>query len=463
MTAPQSVRSVGAPVPGVATGTLPPAGAVVPTVDDPGDAIADPTSGRALLAGGSILGLAMLVANAGNYALNLLLGRWLTPAQFSDATLMVTLMLTLTSLTLCLQLVAARFVGSYDAAGTPERSDRLARTLRRGALVAGLGCAVLLAAPAVWWREVFHTESWVPFVILGAGMPFYLVQSVGRGVMQGRLRFRPLAVTFVVEMVVRLGLGALLVTLGFGVVGATVGLAASFVATGLVVHVLSGAHRPTAGPRPPLGEVRAYIGFTSVLLVGQMIANNSDVLVAKAYLTPTAAGIFAAVALIGRAVFFLSWSVATVVFPAVAARHAGGGNTDSLLRGGILAVTAIGAVCAAAAWTVGGPVLGVVLGPAYAGLSGLLALYAGMTTLFAVGNLIASHQLSLGNARPSWLLLGGAVLGLVLLLFRHGSAVQLITAQLTAMALLLVVLTVDHLRGARPSAPATTSPTEAGA
>ena len=32
------------------------------------------------------------------------------------------------------------------------------------------------------------------------------------------------------------------------------------------------------------------------------------------------------------------------------------------------------------------------------------------------------------------LLLGGAVLGLVLLLVRHGSAAQLITAQLTAMA-----------------------------
>ncbi len=443
----------------VPAGQLPPleAGAAAPV------APTDRTSGRALLAGGSILGLAMLVANAGNYALNLLLGRWLSPAQFSDATLMVTLMLTLTSITLCLQLVAARFVGMYDAAGTPERSDRLARTLRRGALVAGLACAVLLAAPAAWWQDVFQTGSWVPFVVLGAGMPFYLVQSVGRGVMQGRLRFRPLAVTFVAEMVVRLGLGALLVALGFGVVGATIGLAASFVATWFVVHVVSGAHRPATGPRPDLHEVRAYVGFTSVLLIGQMIANNSDVLVAKAFLSPTAAGIFAAVALIGRAVFFLSWSVATVVFPAVAARQAGGGNTDGLLRGGILAVAGIGAVCAVAALLVGGPVLGVVLGPAYEGLSGLLALYAGMTTLFAVGNLIASHQLSLGNVRPSWLLLGGALLGLVLLLTRHGSAAELIQAQLIAMTVLLVVLTLDRLRGARTSGPAPTSPPEAGA
>lgn len=407
--------------------------------------------GRALLVGGSVLGIAMLLANAGNYALNLLLGRWLTPAEFSDANLMVTLMLTVTSIALCLQLVAARFVGSYDAAGTPERSDRLARTLRAGALVAGVGCGLLLAGPARWWQDLFHTESWVPFVILGAGMPFYLVQSVGRGVMQGRLDFRPLAATFVIEMVVRLGLGALLVTLGFGVIGATVGLAASFVATWLAVQVLSGAHRPTVGARPDLREVRAYIGFTSVLLVGQMIANNSDVLVAKAYLAPAAAGVFGVVALIGRAVFFLSWSVATVVFPAVAARQASGGNTGGLLKGGIIAVTGIGLVCVIAALLAGGPVLGVVLGPAYGELSGLLALFAGVTTLFAISNLIASHQLSLGNVVPSWILVGGAVLGLVLLLLHHGSAIQLIQSQLTAMVILLIVLTINHLRGDRSS------------
>lgn len=436
----------------------------VPGPADQATSPAPATSGRALMAGGSILGIAMVVANAGNYALNLLLGRWLTPAEFSDANLMVTLMLTLTSIALCLQLVAARFVGSYDAGGTPERSDRLARTLRTGALAAGIGCGLLLAAPSVWWQDVFHTESWVPFVILGAGMPCYLVQSVGRGVMQGRLSFRPLAATFVIEMVVRLGLGALLVAVGFGVIGATVGLAASFVATWLAVHVFSGAHRPTSGPRPDLRAVRAYIGFTSVLLVGQMISNNSDVLVAKAYLAPAAAGVFGVVALIGRAVFFLSWSVATVVFPAVAARQAHGGDTGGLLKGGIVAVAGIGAVCAVAALLAGGPVLGVVLGPAYGDLSGLLALYAGMTTLFAIANLIASHQLSLGNVRPSWILVGGAVLGLVLLLVHHDSAIQLIQAQLLAMGLLLLVLTIDHLRRGRSPRPAgATTPTGATA
>ena len=406
-------------------------------------------SGRALLAGGTVLALAMVIANVGNYALNLLLGRWLTPAEFSDANLMVTLMLTLTSIALCLQLVSARFIGIHDTAGEPERSDELARTLRRWGLFAGVVTGLLLAGPSVWWRQIFHTGSAWPFVILGLGMPFYLAQAVGRGVMQGRMRFRPLALTFVVEMVVRLGAGVLLVSLGFGVGGATFALTASFVATYVAVSMLggraAGSSGRTAGPPQDLALVRSYAGLVSILLIGQIIANNSDVLVAKAFFAPSDAGVYAAVALVGRAVFFLSWSVATVVFPAVAARHAGGGDTRGLLRGGIAAVLAIGLLCTVGAAVVGGPVLGVVLGPAYSGLSGYLAAYAAVTTMFAVANLVASHDLSQGRVGRCWLLLAASVLQVVLLLLWHEGMAPLIRAQGVAMAVLLVSMVLAPL------------------
>lgn len=410
---------------------------------------------RTLLTGGTTLALAMVVANVGNYTLNLVLARLLTPADFSDANLMVTLMLTLTAIALGLQLVAARFVGQNDAAGEHDAADRIAQRLRRWALGAGAVTGLLLAAPAASWQGTFHTASPWPFVILGLGMPCYLVQSVGRGVMQGRLQFRPLAVTFVVEMVARVGLGILLVAVGAGVEGATAALTASFVATFLSVRVLGGHRRAPQGAEPDLAALRAYAVPVSVLLLGQIIANNSDVLVAKGFLPPTEAGVYSAVALVGRAVFFLSWSVATVVFPAVARRHASGDETRSLLRGGVLAVLGIGLACTIGALVVGGPVLGVVLGPTYGGLSVRLASYAAMTTLFAVANLVASHDLSRGRHRSSWLLVGGSVLQVGLLLLWHAGIGELIAAQCVAMATLVGALCVpsilhDRIRGSRP-------------
>ncbi|MGS0684735.1 hypothetical protein ACVBEQ_06245 [Nakamurella sp. GG22] len=410
-----------------------------------------PGSGsRQLVAGGSLLVLAILVTNAGNYLLNLLLGRWLTPAEFSDANLMVTLMLTFTSISVCLVLVSARFIGTRDAAGRYDDAERLARTFRRWALIAGLGIAVVMAGGAPLWSNLFRTGSALPFVILACGMPFYFRCAVGRGVMQGRFRFRPLAVTYMVEMAVRLGLGTALVAVGFGVNGATAAVSLSLLVAWGSVTVLSrnSAKGSSDGIADTTG-VRKYALFVSVLLTGQIIINNGDVLISKIFLAPTEAGLYSAVALVGRAVFFLSWSVATVVFPVVASRHAKGESGQRILAGGVLAVVGLGAACTLGALFVGGPVLGMVLGPEYAGLSVPLAVYALATTLFAVANLIASHHLAAHRLRECWVILAGAVLQTSLLLMMHGSIAQLIAAQLLAMSLLLIAVVASHLLPAR--------------
>lgn len=399
--------------------------------------------GRQLATGGAALAVAMMAANAANYLLSLYLGRVLTPAEFSDANLMVTTLFTLTSIALCLQLVASRFIARCDALGVPGDGDALAHRLRRTALLAGLAAAAVLALGSPWWSSLFQTASPWPFAILAVGVPFWLVQAVERGVLQARLRFRPLASSFVVEAGTRIGLGVLLVWAGGGVPGATAALSASFVVTFAVVRVAARVHgdRPTGAGVSP-AEVRAYAGSVSVLLVGQIIANNSDIFVAKAFLTPTDAGVFAAVALIGRAVFFLTWSVVTVVFPVAARQQAAGREVTGLLPRAVAAVVAIGAVCAAAALWIGGPVLEIVLGPAYAGLSVSMACYAGATTLFAVGNLVAAHRLSAARVTESWLLLGASVLQVALLLIWHQDRAELIAAQATAMGGLVVVLAV---------------------
>ncbi len=410
---------------------------------------------RQLVAGGSLLVLAILITNAGNYLLNLLLGRWLTPAGFSDANLMVTLMLTFTSISVCLVLVSARFVGTRDAEGRYDDAERLVRTFRRWALIAGLGIAVVLAAGSPLWSNLFRTGSAVPFVILACGMPFYFRCAVGRGVMQGRFRFRPLAITYMVEMAVRLGLGTALVALGFGVNGATAAVSLSLLVAWGAVTLLS--RRKTKGSSAGTADttgVRKYALFVSVLLTGQIIINNGDVLISKIFLAPTEAGLYSAVALVGRAVFFLSWSVATVVFPVVASRHAKGDGGQRILGGGVVAVIGLGAACTLGALFVGGPVLGVVLGPEYAGLSVPLAVYALATTMFAVANLIASHHLAKHRIRESWVIVAGAVLQTCLLLMMRGSMAQLIGAQLIAMSLLLIAVVASHFLPARQALPA---------
>jgi O-antigen/teichoic acid export membrane protein len=329
----------------------------------------------------------------------------------------------------------------------PRRSsDDLIARLTRYSFIGGAVIGAIFALGAPLWQHLLNTQSSAPFVLLGIGMPWYLAQAVGRGSLQGALRFGSLAMSYVVEMAVRVGLSVGLVIAGFGVNGAAVGLAASFLATWASVRYSVGkTARAHAGPADP--RLRLYAIQIGILLFGQIVANNGDVLIAKHYLVDDVAARYAAVALVGRAVFFLTWSVAITLFPVAARRQADGDVADRLLIGGALAVLGLGLACTAGAAVLGGPVLKLVLGPHYGGLSVPLAGYALATTFLAVANLIASHHQAAGVTRQSWALLGGAVLQTVMLLFLHNSITQLVTAQIIAMALLLAAtVSIGHLR-----------------
>ncbi len=410
---------------------------------------ANATDGKQLAAGGAVLGIAMIIANAGNYLLNVFLGRWLTPAEFADANLMVTIMLLVTAIAISLQLIAARFAGVNAVSGDEAATASLSWWLEKRARVAGIAVAAVLVLGANFWSDFFNSASAWPFVILGVGMPFYLVQAVGRGVLQGHLTFRPLAATFVVEMIVRVVAGVALVAAGFGVEGATIGLTVSFIAVWFHVRLLSGRSIGEPMAVDAIRELTSYARPVAVLLLGQIIINNGDVLIAKRFLDPDTAGVYAAIALVGRAVFFLSWSVATTLFPASAQREELGEDSNGLLYAGlgIVAVMGVGFVVGAA--LLGGTVLGRVFGPEYADVSTPLARYAFATSLFAMANLIVSHHLSMGRIREALVLLAGGAMQTTLLLFGRESIDSLIDAQVTAMALLLLAVGASHVVGLR--------------
>ena len=153
-------------------------------------------------------------------------------------------------LTAGLQMPTARFVAIYGAdrnlggmADLRRWATRMAGRL--GDRFAGRVCA----GRAALWSNFFSTASPLPFVIFGLFVPFYLVQGVDRGVLQGRTRFRWLAITYQTEMWSRLVLSLAFVAVGWAVNGAVLGIGLSFVAAWLVARRVSS--RP-ASPRDRL-------------------------------------------------------------------------------------------------------------------------------------------------------------------------------------------------------------------
>jgi hypothetical protein len=187
-----------------------------------------------------------------------------------------------------------------------------------------------------------------------------------------------------------------------------------------------------------------------VFFAGQVLINNCDIVLVKHFFPPTAAGLYAAVALVGRVVFAFSSAVINTMFPLMAGSRSEQRKGHSVLVISLLLVLGIGSIIAvglrlapAALWTA-------LFGSQFSiagkyGLPYLLALYAATTVIYCLSVVIIAYEMSYKIANTSWVQLAfSAVLFAGICRF-HSSLQQVIWIQLVLMLALLFALAVPFL------------------
>jgi O-antigen/teichoic acid export membrane protein len=370
-----------------------------------------------------------MFASAANYLANVLLGRQLEARAFADAAMVVSGMLLLSAVALGLQLTVARCICTGDDA------DAVRRLQHRARLVGGaVGVAVIVTAPAI--AAIFEMESAVPIALLGVGVPVFFALAVRRGMLQASQRFGRLAVSQFVEPVTRLAVTAVALSAGLGTSSAAVGLMVAFGA-GWVVSRPNGAPAMIASRGG--SAARTAIAATVLLLVGQVVIANGDLWVVSA-MRPDDAGLYAAVALIGRLVYVAAWSIVMVLFPTLVSGASGARN--ELLRRGLVGTAVVGGALSAIAFATGDRLVVGMVGDEFQGSGSLLGPYALATTLFVMSNLIAVADLAAGRRRVPAVMAAGALFQTAVLIpLALGGIHLVVLGQLAVMAVLFAVST----------------------
>lgn len=408
-----------------------------------------------LLSGSALLLASATLVNAGNYLFNLLLGRWLGPAAFADLSLIVTLFLVTSFITAGLQTPAARFSALFAADSDMQGISNVRRWSTRRAAGLGAILAALLCLGAPLWSAFFATNSIWPFVIFGLFVPFYLVQGVDRGLLQGRTRFGWLAVTYQTEMWSRLAISIVLVAIGWAVNGAVLGIGLSFVAAWLVAGRVA-RDLPKPQPLAPTlsRELLVFTGPVLVAQLGQILINNSDILIVRRFFPAADAGTYAALALIGRMVFFATWSVVTAMFPIAAQRFKRGEAHRPLLYISLGIVLAGSLVITAITYFFPVPIVTLLFGPAYLSIAPLLWLYALATMFYALANVVINYRLSIGNTGGTYMAIVAGVAQVTALWMWHDTLTQVVLIQVGLMgALFVALLSWDWVRHRRDGQP----------
>jgi O-antigen/teichoic acid export membrane protein len=391
-----------------------------------------------LILGGSLIMLGgSLTVAALNFAFNVGVARTLGPAGFGHVSAAVTLLMLASAITLSFQMVGAKFI-----ARNPSDSGRFLvfRSLERRAWMVGLIAGGALAVASPWLTPALRMPSPWLLVVMGAAIAVFVPVGVRRGYFQGMCQFHRLAGNFVIEAAVRLLAGVVLVVLGFGVFGAVGGIAISVMAAYLLPQVTLLRTGAVGECSPPsLAEGMQAIVF----FVGKVIINNIDVLLVKHFFPPAEAGIYAAVALIGRVLAIMSWQVVSAMFPVSAASER---NDRRVLVYPMLMVLGLTAAFIFGAMAFSSQVIGGIFGKSFAAGIGLMPLYAATAGAYTLAVVLMTYEMSRKVASASWIQLafsGLVVLGIVLY---HTSLRQVIVVQLVLMLVMIVAVSVPFLR-----------------
>jgi O-antigen/teichoic acid export membrane protein len=394
-----------------------------------------------MLNGSLVLLLGTVMVTLLNFGYNVAVARLLGPAGFGHAAAAVTLLMLVSALTLSFQLVCAKLVARNDS--VQARAAVYSGLLRRAWLVGILlGSAVMLGSEQV--ARYLNLPSSQEVVLLALGIAFYIPLGAKRGAMQGVCAFGRLSWNYILEAVARFGAALLLVSVGFGVDGAVAAISISVVLAYFLPQVPAELNvQPDGAHAASVREGMQAIVF----FVGQVVINNIDVLLVKHFFQPDTAGLYAAVALVGRVVYFASWSVVSAMFP-ISAASKSEEETPSILALPLLFVTGISLVFVVTLTFIPDTVLRTVFGSQFntGSISPLLSLYAAATGVYALSVVLITFEMSRRIANTGWLqlLFSGAIVAGIYAF--HADLYEVVLVQLALMIVLLLVVSMPFLR-----------------
>jgi O-antigen/teichoic acid export membrane protein len=396
-------------------------------------------SGSAVLLAG--LGLVTLI----NFAYNIAVARFLGPTAFGHTTAVYTLLILISSVTLSFQILTAKMVAQ-------QPSPTAQAAVYKGFHQRGWAAGVLVAAVLLLFRNAVtgYLNLGDPSLIelLAIGTAFYVPLGARRGYIQGICNFRHLAYNLVLEGVVRLIGSLVAIFLGTGVRG-VIGANAAAIAIAYFLAQPRLHSLTKSGPEIPVAFREGL--QAAVFFAGQVVINNCDIVVVKHFFPSEAAGVYAAVAMVGRVVFAFSWAVVSSMFPIVAEATSRKQREDyGVLGTSLLLVLAICLLF----------VVGLALAPAQiwtwlfgkqfataggASFSYLLVLYAISTGVYALSVVMIAYEMSRKIANTGWfqLVVGGTVVAGIYLF--HSSLTRVIWVQIVAMVFLFLCVAVPFV------------------
>jgi len=414
------------------------------------------TETRKLFSNSLIVIVGTLVASIFSYLFNMLMGRYLGPANYGEMTALMSLLMIISVAGGALLTVAMRYSSELFVGGKFLALKKLFAVLTRYVYFFSFVLIIILLALIKPIANYFSIDNLLPVAIAFSGLIFGMVTMVNKGLLQGVQKFSAVSLIGVLEMALRLGLGILLVKIGFAVSGAlsavilatAIGYAATFFP---IRKIFKNSHQDKVSKFHLFDkkEIGKYFGpaFLSSLLL--IIALNLDVILVKHYFSPADAGMYSAVSAIGKIILYVTAPIISVMFPMISEKTVSGEKHYKLLFFSLMFVI-VGALIVLAAYVIApAKIIGLLYGSQYVSLFYLLPEIGLAILLYSLINLLTNYYLVVKDFRFLWFFLI-AVAGLTLAISQfHSSLLLVVRLMILFFGLLFLSMMVYYLLSKR--------------
>lgn len=362
--------------------------------------------------------LGSFVIGLGSYVFHFFMARMLSIKEYGELQSLLAVFSIFGIPLSALAAVLMRYAADFKGQSRPGKIKALSLHFLKTAALFAVICFIILALFGKSISGFLNIASvWPLFILAVALIPSFL-GIVNKSIIQGLEKFKTASGIGIVEVAAKIGIAFLLVWAGFKISGAALAILAS-AAIGCLVSFLPLLF--LFRERKEEIQMKDVYNYFILSLLGMSFLSllfNMDVILAKHFLSDSAAGEYAGLALLGKIVFFLAGPVATVMFPVAGSPRA--------FKKAFLLTLLVG----------GPPVIGyflfpdfiikLLIGRAFLGISGVLGHFGLAILFYSLINLFSQYFLALKEKKFSFFLLGGALLQILLISFRHDYIGQIV-------------------------------------
>ncbi|MFC1649257.1 oligosaccharide flippase family protein [Patescibacteria group bacterium] len=381
--------------------------------------------------------LVLLGNNIGNfiaYIYHLVFGRILGPSMYGDLAAFVSVITLAGTAFSFFNLVIVRYSAMYSK----HENVIFFKWIRRLSIIVGIVVGVVLVLSSGVISDFTHINSQTALIV-GPVVALSIITMAHKSFLQGLVRFKQVVISNNLELLLRLFISLLFVYMGLQVFGVALGyLVASLLGFTLLTYYLRDI-RSLKTVKKFTHSHKVYKYAIPVFL--SSLATNSffttDVILAKHYLDPFQAGLYAALSNFGKILFFATTPIALVMFPLVAKKYKEGGNYRLLLYASIGMSLCVVTVVLLIYYFFPELMINLLFGSEYLAGSMYLFGFGVFMSIFVVAVLIINFFLSIDKSKIVLVSLFASIVQIVGIMRFHNDIFQIIKVSIVASSVLL--------------------------